>query len=164
MQHRSIRLAAAAFALALVLAACGGDDEIGSGLKADGSQGGDGAIRDATTTTAVKVSTTVPSATTVKPTATTAAVPNAIFKIQDDNKGQYIEPLHHAVRSGALVRFVNEDDSAHTINLKIGSTSVHKSPVIPPGGLWDVRPTTKGTYDVVDEDRTYAAGVTLTVG
>lgn len=167
MQHRPIRLMAALFALALVTAACGGDNEVGGDLKADGSQGGDGAIRDATTTTAVKVATTVPpaaAATTAKPTATTVAAPSAVFKIQDDTKGQYIEPLNHSVRSGALVRFVNEDDSAHTINLKVGGTSFHKSPAIPPGGQWDVRPTAKGTYDVVDEDRTYAAGVTLTVG
>ncbi len=168
-QHRSVRaMVVVAAVFALVFAACGGDNEVGGGLKADGSQGGDGAIRDATTTTAVKVATTVPPAaaatTTVKPTATTVAAPNAVFKIQDDSKGQYIEPLNHSVRSGALVRFVNEDDTPHTINLKMGSTSLHKSPVIPPGGQWDVRPTTKGAYDVVDEDRTYAAGVTLTVG
>ena len=163
--HRFIRLAIALFALAALTAACGGKTKIGEGLKADGTpQGGQGAIQQATTTTAPIVVTTAPVTTTKANTPTTAAQPSVIFKIQDDNKGQYIDPLRHTVRAGQLVRFVNEDDSAHTISGKIGSTLVMgPSPSIAPGGTWDVRPTVKGTYDIVDEQRPYAAGVTLTV-
>jgi plastocyanin len=161
---RAVSLILAAFAL--VATACGGGNKVGEGLKANGQpQGGSGAIGQATTTTtAPSAVTTVPkTATTVKPTVTTVATPKVIFKVQDDNKGQYIEPLHNGVRAGELVRFVNEDDTPHTINLKIGSSSIAKSPVIAPGGTWDLRPTTKGNYDIVDEDRTYAVGATLTV-
>ena len=163
MQFRRIRIVLAVTALAVVTAACGGDKEIGGDLEADGSQGGGNAIGQATTTTAAPVTTAAPTATTAKPTATTVAAPSAIFKIQDDTKGQYVDPLHHTVRAGSLVRFVNEDDSAHTIELRMGSTALHKSPAIAPGGSWDVRPGAKGTYDVIDTDRTYAAGITLTV-
>jgi plastocyanin len=145
-------------------AACGGGKEIGGDLKADGSkQGGSGAIGQATTTTAAPVVTTAAPAATIKPTVTTASQPSAVFAVQDDTKGQYIEPLHHSVRAASLVRFTNTDDTPHTINLKIGATSVYKSPTMAPGGTWDVRPTTKGNYDIVDEERTYAVGATLTV-
>ena len=165
MQVRNIRLAIAVVALALISAACGGGNEVGGGLKADGSkQGGANAIGQATTTTAKVTTSTAPTATTAKPVPTTAAVPAAIFKIQDDNKGQYIDPLHNTVRAGALVRFVNEDDTPHVITGKIsGSVVMGPSPSIAPGGQWDVRPTVRGTYDIVDEARTYAVGVTLTV-
>lgn len=167
MRSIHARLALAMGALALITAACGGGNEVGGGLKADGSQGGAGAIGQATTTTAfvAPVTTAAPVATTVKPTVTTVVTPAAIFKIQDDTKGQYIDPLRHAVRAGQLVRFVNEDDTPHTITGKIGSSVVMgPSPAIAPGASWDVRPTAKGTYDIVDDQRPYAAGVTLTVG
>ena len=168
MQHRFIRWGAVVIALALVTAACGGDNKIGEGLDADGNpQGGSGAIGQATTTTVAAVTTTArgaAAATTAKPTPTTVAQPSAIYRIQDDNKGQYIEPLEHAVRAGSLVRFVNEDDTPHTITGKIGSTVVMgPSPSIAPGGVWDVRPGARGTYDIVDEQRPYAQGVTLRV-
>jgi plastocyanin len=166
MQHRPIRMAVALVALACLTAACGGGNKIGEGLEADGElQGGEGAIGQRTTTTApAPVTTAAATATTVKPTATTVAAPSVIFKIQDDNKGQYIEPLHNGARAGSLVRFVNEDDTPHTITLKAGGTVVGPSPTIAPGGgTWDVRPTAKGTYDIVDNERTYAVGATLTI-
>lgn len=165
MRSTFVRLALAVSAAALLTAACGGGNEVGGDLKADGSQTGSGAIGQATTTTAAApVTTAAPTATTAKPVATTAVVPNVIFKIQDDTKGQYIDPLHNAVRAGGLVRFVNEDDTPHVISGKIGSSVVMgPSPSIAPGGTWDVRPTAKGTYDIIDEARPYAAGVTLTV-
>lgn len=165
MRSTFVRLALAVSAIALVTAACGGGSEVGGDLKADGNQTGSGAIGQATTTSEpAPVTTAAPTATTAKPTVTTAAVPNVIFKIQDDTKGQYIDPLHNAVRAGALVRFVNEDDTPHVITGKIGSTVVMgPSPSIAPGGSWDIRPSTKGTYDIIDEQRPYAAGVTLTV-
>jgi hypothetical protein len=162
MKYRSVRLGIALVALALITAACGGGEEIGSGLKADGEKQGRGAIEQATTTTVPVVVTTV-APTTIKNTPTTVAVPVATYKIQDDNKGQYIDPLHHSVRVNSLVRFVNEDDIAHQIILRVGSTAVYTSPMIPVGGNWDLRPTAKGRFDIVDEQRTYAVGATLTV-
>ena len=165
MQHRNIRLGMALVALVVLTAACGGGNSVGGGLKADGTkQGGANAIGQATTTTLKPTTTLAPSATTAKPVATTVPVPAAIFKIQDDSKGQYIDPLRNGVHAGALVRFINDDNIPHVIDGKIGSSVVMgPSPAIPPGGQWDVHPTVKGTYDIIDEARPYAAGVTLTV-
>lgn len=166
--QRLIYRTAAVLVLAMVAGACGGGGGVGKDIDIKKGEGGKGAIGQATTTTvspAAAVATTKAPATTAKPTPTTAAVPAAIFKIQDDTKGQYIDPLSHSVRAGSLVRFTNEDDTAHTITGKIGSQVVMgPSPSIAPGASWDVRPTVKGTYDIVDEQRPYAAGVTLTVG
>lgn len=166
MQSRVVRITLVVAALGLLSAACGDKNEVGSGLEADGKgQGGSGAIGQAAITTLAPTTTAAPTVTTAKPVATTVVVPTAIFKIQDDTKGQYIEPLSNAVRAGSLVRFVNEDDTPHTITGKMGGQVVMgPSPSIAPGGTWDVKPTVKGTYDIVDEARPYAAGVTLTVG
>lgn len=165
MQYRNIRTATAVVALALVAGACGSGGGVGQGLKANGKQGGEGAIGQATTTTAAPVVTTAkPTATTAKPTPTTAAAPAAVFTINSDTKGQYIEPLNHTVRANSVVRFHNADTIPHVIDGKIGSTVVMgPSPSIAPNGDWDVRPTVRGTYDIVDENRPYAAGVQLTV-
>ncbi|HVV37096.1 MAG TPA: hypothetical protein VHC63_10875 [Acidimicrobiales bacterium] len=163
--HVRIRHASAVLALALLAGACGGGGGVGQGLKANGKQGGEGAIGQATTTTAVVVVTTAaPTVTTAKPTVTTVAVPSAVYTINSDTNGQYIEPLSHGVRAGSLVRFHNADSIAHVIDGKIGGTVVMgPSPSIAPNTDWDVRPTVRGTYDIVDEQRPYAAGVTLTV-
>lgn len=166
-QHRSIRLATALVVLALIATACGGGGGVGKGLKVNGKgQGGPGAIGNETTTTAAPATTIKPTATTARPTATTAAVPSAVYKIQSDTQGQYIDPLSHNARAGSLVRFTNVDSSfpSHTITLKMGGAIVLQSPPIANGANWDVRPTTRGTYDIVDEQRTYAVGATLSVG
>jgi plastocyanin len=164
-QRRSIRFAAVLVVLAFLAGACGGGGGVGKGLKVNGKgQGGQGAIGNETTTT-VAAATTLKPVTTLRPTVTTAAVPSAIYKIQSDTQGQYIDPLSHNARAGSLVRFTNADASfpSHTITLKMGGVTVLQSPPIANGANWDVRPTTRGTYDIVDEQRTYAVGATLTV-
>ncbi|MEY2417480.1 MAG: hypothetical protein QOG90_160 [Actinomycetota bacterium] len=165
MHHRLIRRAIPVIALALVAGACGGGGGVGSGLKAKDKQNGEGAIGQATTTTAGVVITTAPPTTAAaKAAPTTVPVPAAVYTINSDTKGQYIEPLSHTVRATQLVRFHNADTIAHVIDGKIGSTVVMgPSPSIAAGADWDVRPTVRGTYDIVDEQRPYAAGVTLTV-
>jgi hypothetical protein len=163
MQYRIIRRVAVSVTLLLLAGACGGGGGVGEGLKADGKQK-EGAIGQATTTTAAVVITTVPPTTAAKATPTTAAMPSAVYTINSDTKGQYIEPLTHTVRANSLVRFHNADTIPHVIDGKIGSTVVMgPSPSIAPGADWDVRPNVRGTYDIVDEQRPYAAGVTLTV-
>jgi plastocyanin len=152
-------------AFALLAGACGGGGGVGGDLKVDKSQGGSGAIGQATTTTAAVTTTTAPTARTTAPTPTTVATPSAVYTIQNDTKGQYIDPLSHSVRAGQLVRFVNQDgEKAHQITLKLGGANAMQSPLIATGGTWDIRPTTRGTYDIVDEQRPYAQGATLTVG
>jgi len=164
MRHRSVVPKTGLAALALLVGACGGGGGVGDDLDKVKGGGGNNAIGQATTT-AAPATTAAPVATTAKAvTATTrAAQPNATFTIQDDTKGQYIEPLSHSVSAGSLVRFTNEDDIGHQITGKIGSTQAFQSPLIPPGGNYDVRPTTRGTIEIIDEQRTYAQGVTLTV-
>jgi plastocyanin len=168
MQFRSyVRFAAAAGALALVSAACGGGGGVGGDLKDVNGGNKNGAIGQATTT-AAPVTTAAPTVTTAKKnaptTAAVAATPEATYIIQSDTKGQYIEPLSHTVRVGALVRFTNQDSIPHVIDGRMNDRPVlGPSPSIAPGSSWDVRPTTAGTYDIVDEQRTYAQGVTLTV-
>ncbi len=167
MQHRRIRFSVALFALAAVAGACGGGGGVGGGLKDVKGGNKNGAIGQATTT--VAPATTVPVATTAKKAVATtappaAATPSATYIIQSDTKGQYIEPLSHTVRVGALVRFTNQDTIPHVIEGRISDrTALGPSPSIAPGANWDVRPTVAGTYDIVDQQRTYAQGVTLTV-
>lgn len=168
MQRRVLTLVTAVVAATLLLSACGGGGGVGGDLGKVKGEGGKGAIGQATTT-APPVTAPVTTVTTAKAAAPTtakpvAAAPSATYTINNDTKGQYIEPLSHTVRAGQLVRFTNADDKAHVILGKSGDTVVMgPSPSIPPGGQWDVKPTAVGTYDIVDEQRTYAQGVTLTV-
>lgn len=169
--QRRISFLVTLVALALVAGACGGGGEVGGDLKVGKGNGNkNGAIGQATTTVAPTV-TAPPAAaatTTIKSAAPTTsappATPVAVYVIQSDTKGQYIEPLSHSVRVGALVRFTNQDTIPHVIDGRIGDKTVlGPSPTIAPGANWDVRPKTLGTYDIVDQQRTYAQGVTLTV-
>ena len=168
MQRHRIRFSVALFALAAIAGGCGGGGGVGGGLKDVKGGNKNGAIGQATTTVA-PATTAPPVATTAKKAvATTAppapATPSATYVIQSDTKGQYIEPLSHSVRVGALVRFTNQDTIPHVIEGRISDrTALGPSPSIAPGANWDVRPTVAGTYDIVDQQRTYAQGVTLTV-
>ncbi|MEY2398684.1 MAG: hypothetical protein QOJ00_1858 [Actinomycetota bacterium] len=170
MHHVRIRLVVTLLALALFAGACGGGGGVGNGLKDVKGGNKNGAIGQATTTVPAPVTTAAPAVTTtIKKAAPTtakpvAATPEATYMIQSDTKGQYIEPLSHTVRAGALVRFTNQDTIPHVIEGRINDKAVMgPSPSIAPGANWDVRPTVAGTYDIVDQQRTYAQGVTLTV-
>jgi plastocyanin len=152
-------------ALALLAGACGGGGGVGGDLKVKKGEGGTGAIAQATTTTLAATTTTGRTTRTTAAVPTTVAQPSAVYTIQNDTKGQYIDPLSHSVRSGSLVRFVNQDsEKAHQITLRLQGAAPIQSPLIASGGNWDVRPTARGTYDIVDEQRPYAQGATLTVG
>ena len=165
MRNRFVVRAAAVVALALLAGACGNGGSVGSGLNKKGLNGsGSGAIGQATTTapptTAAAAATTAPKA---GPTTTRAVQPSAVYTIQSDTKGQYIDPLTHTVTAGSLVRFTNSDSIAHQISGKINDQQVFRTALIAPGASADIRPTTRGTIDLIDEQRTYAQGVTLTV-
>jgi plastocyanin len=152
-------------ALALLAGACGGGGGVGGDLKVKKGQGGSGAIQQATTTTLAATTTTGRTATTAATATTVAQQPSAVYNIQNDTQGQYIDPLSHSVRAGSLVRFVNKDpEKAHQITLKLNGAPVMQSPMIASGGAWDIKPTARGEYKIVDEQRPYAEGASLTVG
>jgi plastocyanin len=164
MQYRSVVRVAAVVALAAVAGACGSGGGVGGGLNKVKGGGGTNALGQATTTapptTAAPVVTTAPKA---APTTTRPEQPAAVYTIQSDTKGQYIDPLSHSVTAGSLVRFTNSDTIGHQISGKLNGATVFTTPLIAPGASADVRATVRGTLDIVDEQRTYAQGVTLTV-
>jgi plastocyanin len=160
-----VRRCAVILTIALLAGACGGGGGVGGDLKVKKGQGGSGAIQQATTTTLPTTTTGAHTATTAGAATTVPQQPSAVYNIQNDTKGQYIDPLSHSVRAGSLVRFVNQDsEKPHQITLKLGGAIAMQSPMIATGGTWDVKPTARGTYDIVDEQRPYAQGATLTVG
>jgi hypothetical protein len=156
--QRVIRRAALVAAFALFAGACGGGSEVGGDLKADGS-GNEGAIGQATTTTAAP--TTVPAAvttTTAKATVTTQPVPPCqTVYINNDDKGRYFEPAANpeqneiSCTAGRFIRFVNRDDDSrrptHTLSSEPANPELN-SPPIPLNGTWDAKVTRKGVFTV----------------
>ncbi len=166
--QRVFRRATVLVALSLFAGACGGGGEVGGGLKADGTSGGEGAIGQATTTTAAAVVTTLrPVATTAgKVTATTAEVPPCqIVYINNDDKGRFFEPAADpqqneiSCSAGRYIRFVNRDDDSrrpfHTLHSEPANPEL-TSPQIPFNGKFDAKVTRRGTYSVKDDQRPYA--------
>lgn len=171
MQH-IIRRAAVVVAFALLAGACGGDSEVGGGLKADGSSGNSGAIGQATTTAAAPITTAAPPAaavttTAAKVTRTTAEIPPCqIVYINNDDKGRFFEPAANpeqneiSCTAGRFIRFVNRDDDprrpSHTLSAEPSNPEL-TTPPIPFNGKFDARVTRKGTFTVKDNERPYAS-------
>ena len=161
-------------ALSVATAACSDDSEVGSGVDTSGLEGagGAGAIRDTTTTTppttAPEAAPTTAPPTTARPAATTAppttappttqAQPQiaATIGIYGDNSGKnQFEPRQVGVARGSTVRFQNFDSVARSVE---DSGGAFRSPTIPPGGSWDYKANTAGTYNYSDGTRPYAVG------
>lgn len=165
--QRVVRPALALFALSLLVGACGGGGGVGGGLKADGTSGSEGAIGQATTSTAPP--TTAAPVTTAPPKAapTTAPVPPChIVYINNDDKGRYFEPADNPelnsidCTAGRFIRFTNRDDdprraTGHSLHSEPASPQF-TTPLIPPNGSYDVKVTVRGTYSVKDDQRPYA--------
>lgn len=164
------------------LGACSEDNKVGSGVKVDKNAAGSNSRLGATTTTAAAAAapttaapaaapiTTAAPATTAapKPTPTTAAPTTTVAQatafeiaIYGDNSGQrQFEPPQAGVRLGTVVRWVNKDSVARSVE---SAEAGFQSPSIPPGGSWDFKTDTKGTFNYQDGTRPYAVGV-LQVG
>lgn len=165
--QRFVRPAMAFIALFLLTAACGGGEGVGGGLKADGTSGNEGAIGQATTTSAAPTTVPVAAATTVKPTATTVPTPPChVVYINNDDKGRYFEPAANPelnsidCPAGRFIRFTNRDDdprraSGHSLHSEPASQQF-VTPLIPPNGTYDVKVTVRGNYSVKDDQRPYA--------
>src|SRR5205085_841530 len=123
MQHRTVGLRAAALiALAALVGACGGGGGVGGDLGKVKGGGGTNALGQATTTAPPTTAAVAAHVTTAPKTSVMTAraeQPAAVYTIQSDTKGQYIEPLSLSVTAGALVRFTNSDTIAHQITGKL---------------------------------------------
>ncbi len=147
--------------LALVAGgACSSDNKVGEGLDTDLEGGGNTRLGETTTTVAPV--TTAPVATTAKPVATTPpraaavttappAAPAIVVKIQ--SASPQFDPALAAVRSGATVRWQNTDSQPRSVEADNGS---FKSPLIPPGGTFDLKAPGPGTYNYHDGTRPFA--------
>ena len=166
MRYRAIVIIVAV--LAVFTAACSEDNEVGAGVKVEKSEGGAGARLGETTTTqapattaAVTATTAAPATTAPKPTttqapATTAPVQAFEIAIYSDTSGKKaFEPPQAGVRRGTTVRWVNKDSIARSVESTSGAFA---SGPIAPGGSWEYKATTAGTYDYQDGTRPYATG------
>ena len=168
------------------LAACGEDNKVGTGVKVEKGEGANNRLGVTTTTeapageaptettaaaaptttakaaAATTTTTAAPKPTTTAAPATTAPAAQAfVIEIYADNSGKkQFEPPQSAVRLGTVVRWVNKDTLARSVESEQGG---FQSPSIPPGGSFDFTTDAKGTFNYQDGTRPYAQGV-LQVG
>lgn len=161
MNKPNLRLLAVLFAAVTFLgAACGGEEELGSGVEIN-KEGGDGnaALRDErkkdeaeqpAATTAPP--TTAAPTTTTRPPATTTTRPTSEIRIQDDQQGKPFDPPALVVRAGRLVRWTNSGSQARSV---VADNGAFRSPMLAPGQSfeWIARP---GQYNYHDGTRPYA--------
>jgi plastocyanin len=166
MKRIVLLVALAVFALGV--SACSENNKVGEGVdpSAIGGEGGDGAIRDTTTTeaptTTAPPTTQAPATTrpvpTTKPPSTTQPVNQIALTIgiHSDTSGKnQFEPRQAGVQRGATVRWQNFDEKARSVE---DSGGAFKSPLIPPGGTWDYKANTVGKFNYSDGTRPYAVG------
>ncbi len=164
-----------------VLGACGEDNKVGTGVKVEKGEGGTNRLGVTTTTEAAAAAptetTAAPVATTAKPQAaapTTTAAPAAatttaapattapqaqafVIEIYGDNSGKkQFEPPQSGVRLGTVVRWVNKDTVGRSVE---SQEAGFQSPLIPPGGSFEFKTDTKGTFNYQDGTRPYAVAV-----
>jgi plastocyanin len=150
----------AVVALAVGAAACSSDNKVGEGLNTD-VKGGTNRLGEATTTTAPPVTTAAPATapkavvTTAKPPVTAAkaapAAPALVIKIQQSSP--QFDPALGAVRTGQIVRWQNADSQPRSVEADNGA---FRSPMIPPGGTFDLKAPAPGSYNYHDGTRPYA--------
>jgi plastocyanin len=166
-------------ALAVALAGCGGDDtKTGDKALLNFEEQANQRLGVTTTTKAAPTSTTAASgpggkpysqngatvpttakatATTVPPTtATTAPQATLEIAIRSDSAESKFDPENAAVYVGSIVRWVNKDSVARSIQADGGQ---FRSPMIPPGGKFEYKATKEGTYNYTDGTRPYAIGI-----
>lgn len=168
--RRRLRALAVLAAAAVAVAACSSETSVGSAELTEGLEGGDGGLRLGETTTVPPLVTTAPpdagTATTAPPTTapattapqTTTTAPTVVFEIAINpdgvGEGQF-EPRVAQVFVGTIVRWVNRDTTTRSVVANDGSFA---SGDIPPGGVWEYRADTPGTFNYGDGTRPYAQG------
>jgi plastocyanin len=166
--------------VAVALAGCGGDKaEVGDKSLLNFEEQANQRL-GVTTTTAAPTTTTAATGpggkpyaqggtagttpTTAKATATTAppttatTVPQATLEIaiRSDNADTKFDPENAAVYTGSIVRWVNKDTVARSVEADGGQ---FRSPMIPPGGKFEYRATKEGTFNYHDGTRPYAVAI-----
>lgn len=178
MTHqRFFRVAGAALMFVVLAAACGSDDEVGTGAVDEG-EGGSGALRDTTTVKPQVVVTTVAPAAQAAPPTTRAAVartttpvtqpkPSLEITVNDDERGQYFDPKNPDMFVNTIVRIINGAGNAKTYTItgtyRDSKALAFMTRALKPGEFEDVRLTRVGVIDLADDKRTYAAGAFITV-
>lgn len=146
--------------------ACGGGEEVGSGVEVVEEGDEPGVRLGETTTTEAPAATETTAApaqaaptTAPPPTAPPTTVKQVALTIRIADRSTY-EPLIGKVSRGALVQWVNED----TIPRQVAATdNAFVSPKIPPGGSWEWEATVPGDHAYADPDVPFAAGARLQV-
>ena len=151
--------------LALLLAGCSDDSQVGSDELLKGT-GGSGGTRLGETTTTAPPETTAPPApsggaektTTTKaaPTTTAPRAANAYeIKIQADQAGTQFEPRVAQVFAGTPVKWTNTDSQPRSVEF---SDQSYSSGPIPPGGSATFTANRAGEFNYSDGTRPYAVG------
>lgn len=172
MRSRNRSVAALLMSLLIALvAACGGEKEIGGGIEIT-PEGDGGAYRDpARTTTTLPEEieeqlgsgTTAPAdggATDTTVQATTTTVAPDVILVQDDEQGAYFEPYAYQIPVNRPLVFRNVGKVARVI---VFDDLGVKSPEIAPGGEWVYSFSQKGVFGFRDDTRPYATSGSVQV-
>lgn len=163
---RTVRLVVGVLLLGLVTAACGDDKGVGDKRLLDIEvQKEQERLGETTTTTTapppatpapgkVGVGATTTPTTAARPVPTTAAAASFDITIAGDRSstGQF-DPRTASVRVGTVVRWVNKDTAARSVEADGGE---FVSPLIQPGQSWSFRATAPGQFNYHDGTRPYA--------
>lgn len=168
-RHRRL-LAIALLGLTSVLAACGEDNKVGSGVDTDIEGQGGPRLGEATTTvppettvapttaapppTAAQVVTTAPPA-TAAPTTTPPTTQRAAQVLEVSITSAGFEPANVRVYTGQQVRFTNKDEQVRSV--KAGDNSF-SSGDLAPGASWTFATNQAGRYDITDGTRPFVVG------
>jgi plastocyanin len=108
--------------------------------------------------TAGTTPTTAKATATTAPPTTATTVPQAMLEIaiRSDNADTKFDPENAAVYVGSIVRWVNKDTVARSVQADNGQ---FRSPMIAPGATFEYRATKEGTYNYTDGTRPYAIGI-----
>ncbi|HUR78262.1 MAG TPA: hypothetical protein VMZ22_09970 [Acidimicrobiales bacterium] len=153
---KGLRLVVVSLVLLLGAAACGEDSTVGDEVRTGLTGPGGNRLGERTTTTAGVITTTTARAATATTKAVTTTAPVQVaLEVKIQAKSPQFDPAVGSVRVGSVVRFINTDSAPHSVEADDGSFA---SPIIPPGGHWDYKTRTAGSFNYHDGTRPYAVG------
>jgi plastocyanin len=170
--NRRRTIVALLLGLAVLFAACGEDNAVGSGVNTDIDEGQSGPRLGESTTTVAPATTAAPvttaaaaPATTAKPVTTappataapttappTTAAPT-VFEVEITGAG--FEPANVRVYANQQVRYTNKDSQTRSVKAGNGSFS---SGDLAPGASWVFATSQAGRYDITDGTRPFVVG------